>query len=231
MNVIFDVDDTLYDQTQPFKRAFAKLWQGKYAVDIDKLYTLSREYSNDIFDQVLAKKLSIDQSGVYRIRKAMKDLNYDIDEEEALQFQLTYRFYQSDIKLSDKMIEILDYCKAKKVRLGVLTNGISEHQHKKINGLHLNQWMNEDDLFVSDDIHYAKPDIKAFEIVENKMHINKWETYFVGDSLTHDIAGAKNAGWHTIWFDRRGNSNKDGITPDHRIHKEEELLILLKQLI
>lgn len=232
MNIIFDVDDTLYDQTQPFKRAFEKLWKGKYEVDLDKLYRISREYSNDIFDKVLTKEISIDESGVYRIQMAMKDFGYLINEEEALQFQLAYRAFQSDIIMSDTMKEILDYCVAHKVTLGVLTNGLSEHQHKKIAGLNLQQWIDPAYLFVSDDIGVSKPDSKAFKILEEKMKLNIEDTYFVGDSLTHDIEGAKHAGWHAIWMDRRGNDiTLANHKPDYIVKSEEELLALMKQLV
>lgn len=232
MNIIFDVDDTLYDQTQPFIRAFDKLWKDKYVVDIDALYRISREYSNAIFDKVLSKEISIDESGVYRIKMAMKDFGYTLEDEEALAFQLAYRHYQTDILMSTTMKQILDYCVAHQVRLGVLTNGISEHQHKKIDGLHLNKWIKEDDLFVSDDIGVSKPEVRAFTILEEKMHINKEDTYFVGDSITHDIEGAKNAGWHAIWMDRRGNDLSTAMKqPDYIVKNEEELFALIKKLI
>lgn len=232
MNIIFDVDDTLYDQTQPFKRAFKKLWEGKYEVDLEALYRISREYSNDIFDKVLTKEISIDESGVYRIKMAMKDFGYVIDDEEALQFQLAYRHYQFDIIMSDTMKQILDYCVACKVTLGVLTNGLSEHQHKKIDGLHLNRWIKEDYLFVSDDIGVSKPDLKAFQILKEKMNLKIEETYFVGDSLTHDITGAKNAGWHAIWMDRRGNDlSASKQKPDYIVKSEDELFDLIKKLV
>ncbi|NBK96538.1 MAG: HAD family hydrolase [Erysipelotrichia bacterium] len=232
MNIIFDVDDTLYDQTQPFKRAFNKLWKGKYEVDLDALYRISREYSNAIFDQVLSKKISIDESGVYRIQMAMKDFGYVIDEKEALTFQLAYRHFQGDIIMSETMQKILTYCKRKQVKLGVLTNGISAHQHKKIAGLHLQQWIKKDFLFVSDDIGASKPDPKAFAILEEKMHLEKENTYYIGDSLTHDVMGAKQAGWHVIWLDRRGNdASTCAYTPYYTVKSEEELFTLLQALM
>lgn len=232
MNIIFDVDDTLYDQTQPFCRAFAKLWGKKYEVNLEALYRVSREYSNDIFDKVLTKEISIDESGVYRIKMAMKDFGYHISDDEALKFQLAYRNYQSEIIMSNTMKQILDYCLSHHVTLGVLTNGLSEHQHKKIDGLHLNQWIKEDYLLVSDDIGVSKPDVKAFQILEEKMNLKKADTYFVGDSLTHDITGAKNAGWHAIWIDRRGNdllASKQ--KPDYIVKNEDELFKLIKELV
>lgn len=50
MNVIFDVDETLYNMTQPFERAFKEIWQDKYDIDMYELYTASRIHSDRVFD-------------------------------------------------------------------------------------------------------------------------------------------------------------------------------------
>ena len=49
MYIIFDVDETLYDMTQPFERAFQDMWQDKYDIDIYELYTVSRIHSDRVF--------------------------------------------------------------------------------------------------------------------------------------------------------------------------------------
>lgn len=232
MNLIFDVDDTLYDMTQPFQRAYQKLWKDKYEVDVAALFRVSREYSNAIFDKVVNKEISVDESGVYRMKMAMKDFGYNISDEEALMFQLNYRHFQSDIVLSKTMKQLLDYCVANEIRLGVLTNGVSEHQHKKINGLGLQRWMKEEEMFVSDDIGFSKPDVRAFQMIEKAMNLNKEDTWYVGDSIEHDICGAKGAGWHTIWLDRRGNQLKaSDPKPEIIVPTEEELFSLITQLV
>ena len=40
MYIIFDVDETLYDMTQPFERAFKEIWQDKYDIDMYALHML-----------------------------------------------------------------------------------------------------------------------------------------------------------------------------------------------
>ncbi len=232
MHIIFDVDDTLYDQTQPFKRAFQTLWEKKYQVDVDELYKVSRKYSNQIFDLVMNNTMSVDDSGVYRMRKAMNDFNYQISEEEALQFQLCYRHNQGHITMSETMKAILDYCVNEEVTLAVLTNGMSEHQRKKIAGLGLQKWMDETHFFVSDELRVSKPDAKAFHHIQNKLHLNPEQTYYVGDSYEHDIVGANSAGWKTIYLNRRNNPvEMFQVKPDYVVNNEEELFSCIQNIV
>jgi FMN phosphatase YigB (HAD superfamily) len=50
------------------------------------------------------------------------------------------------------------------------------------------------------------------------------ETVFVGDSLYHDVQGAKMVGMKTIWLKRDGlNRENIEVTPDKTINSLEEL--------
>ena len=48
---LFDVDDTLYDQVQPFARTFYRLYPERNDIDIHKLFARSRVYSDEVFDK------------------------------------------------------------------------------------------------------------------------------------------------------------------------------------
>ena len=52
----------------------------------------------------------------------------------------------------------------------------------------------------------------------------------VGDSLTSDIRGGKNAGIRTCWFAPQGQPSRPDIRPDYRICALEELPALLETL-
>ena len=51
----------------------------------------------------------------------------------------------------------------------------------------------------------------------------------VGDSLTSDILGGRNAGLRTCWFNRAGRPPRPDIVPDFEIHRLEELPGILEQ--
>ncbi len=53
----------------------------------------------------------------------------------------------------------------------------------------------------------------------------------VGDSLVHDVAGARAAGWRSVWLNRDGSANESGIEPDAEIASLDELDAALDVLV
>lgn len=47
--VLFDVDDTLYDQVIPFQKAYEELFKGSFELSIEELYKRSRYYSDEVW--------------------------------------------------------------------------------------------------------------------------------------------------------------------------------------
>ena len=229
MNVIFDVDETLYNMTQPFERAFKEIWQDKYDIDMYELYTASRIHSDRVFDQVMAGTMTVDGAGVYRMQHAMRDFGFEITEEEALEFQHVYRKHQQHLDISKTMERILNLLKERGVSLAILTNGETNHQMEKIRGMGLERWFSDDRIFVSDAVGYFKPDVRTFRAVEDALHQNREETWYIGDSIENDIEGAGAAGWHAILLNRHHNDTSIiRHKPDYIVESEEELLDVLK---
>ena len=44
--ILFDVDDTLYDQTIPFKEAYAQYFGNEPAIPAEVIYPVTRKYSD-----------------------------------------------------------------------------------------------------------------------------------------------------------------------------------------
>jgi putative hydrolase of the HAD superfamily len=57
--IIFDVDDTLYDQALSFHKTFRKMFEGPFTdEEIDQIYRVSRKYSEILFDQSEAGEIT-----------------------------------------------------------------------------------------------------------------------------------------------------------------------------
>ena len=52
--IVFDVDDTLYDQQQPFRNAMTKIFPNVATEDMHELYLRFRHHSDETFPKVLA---------------------------------------------------------------------------------------------------------------------------------------------------------------------------------
>ena len=202
-NVIFDVDDTLYDLMEAFDKVHKEFFEDKTKEDCEELFKRSRIYSDEAFYMAREGKISHDDEFAYRIQKT----------------------YQKHIHVPDGIKALLSECKKQGKTMGLLTNGTVRHQGKKLKTLGLPQWFDKDEMFISDAIGYTKPNIKAFQIVQDKMNLIPEETWFVGDTFEVDVVGAKKAGWHVIWFNHRKRPMPEGdIRPDLEVRTVEELM-------
>lgn len=119
-----------------------------------------------------------------------------------------YTYLQNHITLSPVMEDMLKELHFRQIPVGILTNGESDHQWKKVRMLGLRRWIPESYVIVSGDLGVSKPDEAIFRAAEHAMGLDPQDLWMVGDSLKHDILGAGAAGWHTLWLDRRGTGSK-----------------------
>ena len=96
-----------------------------------------------------------------------------------------------------------------------VTNGTKTAQNGKLRGSGLDKLL--DEIFISEDIGYEKPDKRFFEPVIDKLReygIEKNECVIVGDSDSSDIQGGINAGIRTVHYTDELKSKADAIISD-----------------
>lgn len=109
------------------------------------------------------------------------------------------------------------------IPMGIITNGPAEHQWEKVYTLGLTKWIRKEYIFVSGEMKISKPDRRIFEAAQEVLGAEPSELFYVGDSFANDIDGAKNAGWHTVWLNKRNHKKNSDVEPDHTVTTEEEL--------
>ncbi|MCT2535205.1 HAD family hydrolase [Aquibacillus koreensis] len=227
--IIFDVDDTLYDQAQSFHKTFKKLFDFPHTYEqIDQVYRTSRKYSEILFDKSEAGELTKEEWQIGRITAACKDFDIPIDEQKARVFHETYVAEQQRITLFSEVEQLLDVLVQEGKELAILTNGDEEHQAMKIKQLGLTRWFPEENIFISGAHGHAKPKREIFEIMESKMGLDKSKTVYIGDSFEKDVVGAKQVGWKAVWMNHRKRIIPEGATfkADKEVHNAKELLYL-----
>lgn len=225
--IIFDVDDTLYDQALSFHKTCKKILGEQLTLEqINKLYKSNRKYSEILFDQSERGIITELEWQLGRIIKACQDFGIVMDQEKAMEFHKMYVAEQNKISLFDEIKELLDHLLAQGKQLAILTNGEAQHQSMKIEQLELTKWIPEEHIFISGVIGYAKPKREVFEFIEKKLELDKTETVYVGDNYEKDIVGAKQVGWQAIWMNHRKRKldNQVTIKPDIEVHSANELL-------
>lgn len=232
INFVFDIDDTMYDLMEPFKKAHEKLFAERVSADCTGLFMKSRIYSDIILEKEKDGKIRKEDTFFERLRMTYEDVGLVISREESERFEEVYRYYQTRIEMFDFMEEVLDYCRQERIRIAVLTNGKSKGQRRKADALRLERWFDHDWIFPSEEIGYQKPDIRAFKEIENRMDFLPEDTWYIGDTYESDITGAKKAGWHTVWLNHRNRECPAGISEaDRELKSGKELLPFLQDIV
>lgn len=232
INLVFDMDDTIYDLMDPFKKAHEKLFGDKVNMDVTRLFKKSRIYSDMILELEKAGKVRKEDAFYQRLRLTYKDAGLKLTKEEGLRFEVEYRRNQTFISIFSFMEEVLNYCKEKNIPTAILTNGEGAGQRRKASALKLERWFLPGHIFPTGEIGWNKPDLRAFKSVEVQMHFHPRQTWYIGDTYESDIAGAFAAGWHTVWLNHRTRPCPE--TPgkaDIEINDGKKLLPLLTQII
>ncbi len=114
-----------------------------------------------------------------------------------------------------------------KVKTGLITNAYDgEEQRARIRSSGLEEYF--DFIAVAGEVGMYKPDPSLFLHSLHCMNVAPGNSLYVGDSITHDINGAKAAGMKTVLF--RNHSTMNSVHADYVISEVEALHDLLNQL-
>ena len=124
--------------------------------------------------------------------------------------------------------DALEICRYLRSRydLYIITNGISETQYRRLRDSGLDEYFT--DIFVSEDAGSQKPQKEFFDYCFLRIREkDPSQMLIIGDSLSSDIRGGKNAGIATCWLDDGSQQMATDLKPDYVIHALEELKTFL----
>ena len=203
LGLVFDIDDTLYCRQDMLVKA-AETVLGT-SVD-DPLHFIKIFYDkSDINMKVLESgKITTREINGWRYEETFKALSLPFKDGDGVLSADAYLELQSHMALSEDMIKTLNtLADNPDIRLAILTAGESEHQRHKVDMLGLDRWFDHKNIIVSGETGFSKPDIRLFRIIEERLDLEPENLWMIGDSYKHDITGAINSGWHSIWINRR----------------------------
>lgn len=184
--IIFDLDDTLYDEMQFVTGGFqavARFMSLHYAVDEESffhlLFTTYGKYGRGkIFDRALQ------EIGLYK-----KSLVQRLVQE--------YRYHEPKLSLyADARMALMQLKNCYKI--GLITDGNQRVQRNKIKALHLNGFFKVAITTTSYGLKNQKPATLPYTVALRKLAIRPTETVYVGDNPHKDFIGAKKLGLKTI---------------------------------
>lgn len=210
--VFLDLDNTLLDfnksESNALKEAFAEM--NVYADDsIAEMYS---KINSDMWKLLEKKKITRDELTVKRFAILFAKLNVNADPFEA------HRRYASKLSKQvffiDGAIDLLENLQGK-YKLYAATNGNAEIQHGRIERSGIGKYF--DKIFISQEVGFNKPDREFFEGCFKQIeNFDRKKAVILGDSLSSDITGGKNAGIYTCLYSPHNTEIKD-VIPDRII--------------
>lgn len=159
------------------------------------------------------ERLELFKNGVY---DDVKDILGETTKEEFFAAFLKRRFDYTEA--IDGMLELIKDLKAAGHKLGVITDGISEIQHRKAQTLGLDALMYH--VFASGDFGYGKPDTKFFFGAMKAAGVRPEESIMIGNNIDSDVFGALASGMRAIYFGAKPKNYEVLYAPDAKALRE-----------
>ena len=116
-----------------------------------------------------------------------------------------------------------------KYKLYLASNGTAVVQKGRMTSADLYPYFEES--FVSQELGYNKPSPEYFRAAFARIPgFDPSECIMVGDSLTGDILGGKNAGLRTVWINPGHKTAPDHLKPDYELEYLADLPALLEEI-
>jgi putative hydrolase of the HAD superfamily len=187
--VLFDLDGTLYDRDALAQALFERQY-GEFAAD---LRGISRE-------RFLRDAHAMDEHGHGDKETGYVELVRSWGLAGELAPRLIEHFWSAYDGLcvpSDDTANTLRQLREHGLKLGVITNGQSVRQRRKLAALGLERSF--DTVVVSGEEGLRKPDAEIFRRALARCGVAAHETLFVGDHPVADVEGAHRAGLVAVW--------------------------------
>ena len=116
-----------------------------------------------------------------------------------------------------------------KYKLYLASNGTAVVQHGRMTSAGLYPYFEES--FVSQELGHNKPSREYFEAAFARIPgFDPSQCIMVGDSLTGDILGGRNAGLRTVWVNPGHKTAPEDMKPDYEIEYLADLPALLEEI-
>ena len=96
------------------------------------IFKSNTKYAGECFEKKEAATMSTEEMYRYRITKAFGDYGINISTDDSEKFQQSYMKQQKLIKITEGIEEVLNYGKENNITMVVITNGLEEHQRKRL---------------------------------------------------------------------------------------------------
>jgi HAD superfamily hydrolase (TIGR01549 family) len=210
--IAFDLDMTLCHYELTVEEVIAKaLSRGGFKADsFGSIDRLAADYNSAWWATEEALRVPLDE--LRRLAWVRMLAPRGVDETVANRVAQAYSAIRTEtgVMLFDGVPELLAELRTD-FPIGILTNGPSDMQWRKLHDLELPEAV--DGIVVAGDRGFFKPDPRPFRELLSILGAEAQTTLFVGDSFEHDIVGAHGVGMRTAWI--RSDGQDPSFEPDY----------------
>jgi putative hydrolase of the HAD superfamily len=172
--VVFDLDDTLYNEIDFLKSAYVSLSK-----------KLEPEAWQALFSNLFSRYRS--KTNVFQFVSE----TYGIPINELIE---AYRNHVPVITPFDGVIDVMNHIKEKDGKIGMNTDGRSATQRNKLKALGVYNYL--DVIIISEEIGSEKPSEQNYRLIEKELGCTT--NYYLADNFKKDFVTPNNIGWKTI---------------------------------
>lgn len=218
--VLFDLDNTLADRDAAFSNWCRWFARERLALTNDEAIA-----------EVVATMVAMDDDGrlpretfFHQVKSQHPRLDAEVDElVEAFRSELSTHLPPLD----DAAAALLAALDGAQLPWGIVTNGSSQHQRRKLR--HLGLETRAGCILISEDVGLRKPDAAIFRLAAERLGVPTQQVLFVGDHPAADVMGAARTGMQTAWLQRNRSwpDHLTAVSPDHQISSLRDVHVLV----
>ena len=200
-NFLFDLDQTLLDFNASERIGLEIALRGNGLSFDEDIYQAFKTYNRALWLELEKGSITRQQLFVLRFNDTFSRCEGDSSGLDPL--KVNSEFIEAMSKngvLLDGALEFVEKIKREiqDARIYVVTNGATINARGRIATTGLDKYV--DDLFVSEAMGVNKPSVEYFDMVLESIGQPRESCIVIGDSLTSDMLGAKNAFMSSVWF-------------------------------
>lgn len=183
--IIFDLDDTLYDESEYVNQAFE-----------NTAACLARRLRNPGRKEEFHRRMLelAEQNGRGRVFDLLcEEIGARLPISELVQI---YRSTVPTLTLYSDAEQLFRILEERQIKTGLITDGCRQVQHEKISALGLDRRL--DSVIVTDDFGLSKPDTAVYRKCLQALGCEPQEAAYVGDNPRKDFIGARALGMKTF---------------------------------
>lgn len=226
--VFLDLDDTIFDFRACERVAISKTLLAFSVDPTDEIVERYSEYNKLQWEALERGEITRDEVITRRFKLLFESLGMEVDPWQ-VQALYEHNLSMEHIFMTGAESLLSSLRALGKYKLYAATNGMEIVQRRRIRESGIDAYF--DGFFISECIGCNKPSREFFERCFAEISgFDKSEAIIIGDSMTSDIKGGRDAGILTCLFNPRKKKISGDIIPDYEIESLDQIIPLLERL-